>query len=157
MNARSIRFRLTVWHAGLLAGSLVLFGVSVYAGLGHCLKRTLTDSLTKEARQIGETLLVNISLSGEAYVVDEIKEHLAPEINGVFVRVTRADGSSLYESGLPRDGSFDPGNVNAARVDSTQPQSRVEHLPGGTEMIVCAVPFTARERSVCRCQLQSPF
>lgn len=147
MNTRSIRFRLTVWYAGLLAGLLVLFGASVYVGLGHYLKRTLTDSLTKEARQIGETLLINISLSGEAYVVDEIKEHLAPEINGVLVRVTRADGSTLYASGVPRDGSFDPGNVAAARGDLTQASSRVEHLPGGAELIICAVPFTSRDGS----------
>lgn len=145
MNTRSIRFRLTVWYAGLLAGLLVLFGASVYVGLGQYLKRTLTDSLTKEARQIGETLLVNISLSGEAYVVDEIKEHLAPEINGVFVRVTRADGSTLYTSGLPRDGSFDPGNVTAAHGDSTEASSRVERLPDGAELIVSAVPFASRD------------
>ena len=147
MNTHSIRFRLTVWYAGLLAGLLVLFGASVYVGLGHYLKRTLTDSLTNEARQIGETLLVNISLSGEAYVVDEIKEHLAPEINGVFVRVTRADGSTLYESGVPRDGSFDPRNVATVSGDLNQASSRVEHQPGRPELIVCAVPFTSRDGS----------
>jgi hypothetical protein len=38
MNTRSIRFRLTVWYAGLLAGLLVLFGASVYIGLRHCLQ-----------------------------------------------------------------------------------------------------------------------
>jgi hypothetical protein len=27
MNTRSIRFRLTVWYAGLLAGMLILFGL----------------------------------------------------------------------------------------------------------------------------------
>lgn len=147
MNTRSIRFRLTVWYAGLLAGLLVLFGASVYVGLGHYLKRTLTDSLTNEARQIGETLLVNISLSGEAYVVDEIKEHLAPEINCVFVRVTRADRSTLYESGFPRDGSFDPRSVTTAPADLTKASSRVEHSPGRPELIVCAVPFTSRDGS----------
>src|SRR5262245_39336823 len=108
MNPRSIRFRLTVWYAGLLAGLLVLFGVAIYFGLREYLRSTLADSMTKEARQIGETLLVNVDISGEQYVVDEIKEHFAPEINGVFLRVTRADGSILYESGLPRDGGFDP-------------------------------------------------
>jgi len=145
MNTRSIRFRLTVWYAGLLAGLLVLFGASVYVGLGHYLKRTLTESLTNEARQIGETLLVNISLSGEAYVVDEIKEHFAPEINGMFVRVTRADGSTLYESGMPRDGSFDPRSLTAVSGDLTQASSRVAHSPGRLELIVCAVPYTSRD------------
>lgn len=157
MNTRSIRFRLTVWYAGLLAGLLVLFGASVYVGLGHYLKRTLTDSLTKEARQIGETLLVNISLSGEAYVVDEIREHLAPETNGVFVRVTRAGGTTLYTSGLPRDGSFDTGTVTAAPGDVTQGSSRVEHLPDGAELIICAVPSTSRDGSRFLIEVGAPL
>ncbi|HSB08612.1 MAG TPA: ATP-binding protein [Blastocatellia bacterium] len=143
MNTRSLRFRLTAWYAGLLACLLVLFGASVYVGLAHYLKRTLTDSLTKEARQIGETLLVNVGVSGEEYVADEIKEHLAPEINGIFVRVSRADGSTLYESGLPKDGSFDPSNVTEPQSDLAQTSSRVEQLPGDAELLICAVPFSS--------------
>lgn len=147
MNTRSIRFRLTVWYAGLLAGLLVLFGASVYIGLSHYLELTLKDSLTKEAQQIGERLLVNVGVSGEEYVADEIKEHLAPELNGLFVRVTRADGSTLYESGSPRDGSFDPRNVSTARGDLTQTSSRIEHPSGGTKLMICVAPFTALDGS----------
>ena len=147
MNTRSIRFRLTVWYAGLLAGLLVLFGASVYMGLSHYLELTLKDSLTKEAQQIGERLLVNVGVSGEEYVADEIKEHLAPEINGIFVRVTRANGSTLYESGSPKDGSFDPRNITAAPGDLTQASSRVEHLSGGTELMISVAPFAALDGS----------
>jgi heavy metal sensor kinase len=147
MNTRSIRFRLTVWYAGLLAGLLALFGVSIYIGLRHYLRSHLTDSLTKEAQQIGETLLVNVRLSGEEYVADEIKEHLAPEINGIFVRVTRPNGSTLYESGQPRDGSFDPGKISPARSDLLEASIRVEHLSGEADLMVCAVPFRTREGS----------
>lgn len=157
MNARSIRFRLTFWYAGLLAGLLVLFGASVYVGLGHFLKRTLAGSLAKEAQQIGETLIVNVSLSGEDYVIDEIKEHFSPEINGLFVRVTRADGSTLYESGLPKDGSFDPGSVPPADGQLIQASSRVEHLPAGADLLVCAVPFTSRDGSLFLIETGSPL
>ena len=145
MNTRSIRFRLTLWYAGLLATLLILFGASVYIGLRHYLRSHLTDSLTKEAQQIGETLLVNISLSGEKYVSDEIEEHLAPEINGVFIRVTRHNETTLYESGQPRDGSFDPRKITPARVDLPETATRVERLPGGTDLMVCSVPYTTRE------------
>jgi len=142
MNTRSIRFRLTVWYAVLLAGLLALFCASVYIGLNQYLKLTLRDSLAKEARQIGETLLVNISVSGEDYVDDEIKEHLAPEINGTFIRITRSDGSKLYESGPPRDSSFDPANVSATRADINQESSRVERMEGGSGLLIATVPFT---------------
>ena len=57
MNTRSIRFRLTVWYAGLLAGMLVLFGLSVYLGLSHYLERTLKETLSQQAKQIGESWL----------------------------------------------------------------------------------------------------
>jgi heavy metal sensor kinase len=157
MNTRSIRFRLTVWYSGLLASLLVLFGASVYLGLSHYLELTLKDSLTKEARQVGERLLVNVGVSGEEYVADEIKEHLAPELNGLFVRVTRADGSTLYESGSPRDGSFDPSIITATRGDLTQDSSRVEQLPGKAELMICAVPFTALDGSRFLIETGSPL
>ena len=147
MNTGSIRFRLTVWYAGLLSGLLVLFGVSIYIGLRHYLRTHLTNSLTNEARQIGETLLVNVSVSGEEYVADEIKEHLAPEINGIFVRVTRPNGSTMYESGPPRDGSFDPKKVAPASGDVAQSSTRVEQPSRGAELMISAVPFTTREGS----------
>jgi heavy metal sensor kinase len=143
MNTRSIRFRLTVWYAGLVAGLLVLFGAAVYIGLSEYLRSMLTESLTKEAQQIGETLLVNVDLSGEIYVTDEIEEHFAPEINGLFIRVTRADGTSLYESGASRDGSFDPRNIKS-RAEKTG-TSRIEALPDGTKLMISAVPSTSRE------------
>jgi len=120
----------------------VLFGAAVYIGLGEYLRSTLTESLKKEAQQIGETLLVNVELSGETYVTDEIEEHFAPEINGLFIRVTRTDGSILYESGPSRDGSFDPRNIShQAEKTGT---SRIERLPNGTNLMISAIPFTSR-------------
>src|SRR5258708_2910375 len=111
MNTRSIRFRLTIWYVGLLACLLLLFSASVYIGLGRYMKWTMQESLVKQAQQIGETLISNIKQSGEPYVIDEINEHFAPEINGRFVRVTRDDKSVLYVSNLPKDRSFDPSKI----------------------------------------------
>src|SRR6266478_8994219 len=91
MIARSIRFRMALWYAALLAGALALFGASTYVGLERYLQRSLEESLSKQARSIGDVLLVNIKQSGENYVDNEITEHYSPEINGRFIRVTRAD------------------------------------------------------------------
>jgi heavy metal sensor kinase len=143
MNTRSIRFRLTVWYAGLLAGLLLLFGSSVYIGLSHYLDVTLGESLSKQARQIGETLLVNIAQSGEPYVIDEIREHFAPEINARFIRVTKSDGSVLYLSGTPRDASFDPAEFPPP--DVSHPMSQGERSLRGGDVMISAVPFTARD------------
>ena len=95
MNTRSIRFRLTVWYAGLLAGLLVLFGLSVYLGLSQYLGWTLKEALSQQAKQIGEAWLGDVGVSGESYVAEEINEHFSPKVNGRFVRITRADGSVI--------------------------------------------------------------
>src|SRR5262249_52446735 len=92
MNTRSIRVRLTVWHAGLLAGMLVLFGASVYLGLSHYLEWTLKEALSQQAQQIGESWLGEVGVSGESYVAGEINEHVSPKVNDRFIRSKRADG-----------------------------------------------------------------
>src|SRR5437867_712563 len=109
MNTRSIRFRLTVWYAGLLAAFLTLFGVFIYFTLDQFLEKSLSETLAKEAQTIGETLLQDVHQTGPAYVAAEIEEHFAPSITGRFLRITRrADGSVLYHSGTPESGAFDP-------------------------------------------------
>ncbi len=145
MNARSIRFRITVWYAGVLAALLVLFGATGYIGLERYLQRTLSESLSTQARQIGDTLIANVSRSGEDYVIDEIKEHYAPAVNNRFLRITRFDGSVLYASGLPKDGSFDATRlpVLSAPVDSGF--LRTAHLPGATELVIYTLPFGAQD------------
>ena len=61
MNTRSLRFRITAWYAGLLAGALLVFGVSVYLGLERYLDWTLQRTLASECRTIGTELLSQIS------------------------------------------------------------------------------------------------
>jgi heavy metal sensor kinase len=157
MNTRSIRFRLTAWYAGLLALLLVLFGGSTWFGLAHYLHRSLTDSLARQAQQIGESFLLDVQTSGERYVVDEINEHYSPEQNDHFVRVTRADGSILYVSGIPINKGFDPAQVSAAPLASSRTGTRGEHLPGGGELLIYSLPFTARDGSRFLIESGAPY
>lgn len=143
MNRRSIRFRLTVWYAGLLAGLLILFGASVYIGLENYLQWTLEQSLGNQARQIGETFLAAVGVSGEDYVIDEIKEHYAPEINNRFVRVTRADKSVMYSSLAPEDKSFDPASLPVLSSSVVVAFSRSQRLADGNKMLIYTLPFRA--------------
>jgi hypothetical protein len=57
VNVRSLRFSITAWYAGLLAGALLLFGVSVYLGLEHYLDSTLEGTLASQSRTIANQLL----------------------------------------------------------------------------------------------------
>jgi heavy metal sensor kinase len=143
MNTRSIRFRLTVWYTGLLALLLLLFGASTYFGLRHYLNQTLKELLGRQARQIGENFLVDVATGGEGYVISEINEHYAPELNNRFVRVTRADGSALYVSGKPKESSFDPSAVSAVGAPDDRDFVREVYVPGG-ELLIYTHPFTER-------------
>jgi len=157
MNTRSIRFRLTVWYAVLLAALLALFGVSVYFGLARYLEWSLKDSLTKQAQQIAVSHLADVGLTGEDYVIGEIKEHYAPEINSRFVRVTRGDGSLMYVSGVPQDGSFDPTGLTPP-VGINEAQTREVHLPRGrSELLLHTIPFVARDGSRFVIEMGAPF
>jgi heavy metal sensor kinase len=143
MNTRSIRFRLTVWYAGLLALLLLLFGASIYLGLRQYLGRSLQDALRRQAQQIGANFLLDVEVSGERYVIDEINEHYAPELNNRFVRVARPDGSVLYVSGEPEEGGFDPSAVPVIAPPLSRESAREVHLPDG-ELLIYSLPFSER-------------
>ncbi len=114
MNTKSLRFRMTLWYAGLLGAALLMFGATVYLRLERHLDEQMKESLIRQARTIGDEVLVNVAARGTQFAVTEIDESYEPEVNGRYIRVTRQDGSILYRSNTPRDGSFDPSLVPAA-------------------------------------------
>ncbi len=134
MNTRSIRFRMTAWYAGLLAGLLILFGSVAYLGLEHYLRHSMSESLAGQAQQIAG-LLENVDASGEKYVVDEIEEHSAPESRSRFIRVTSPDGSMLFESGPPKDRSFNPSELPRAPSSPLEALREVR-LQGGYDLVI---------------------
>lgn len=141
MSTRSIRFRMTVWYAGLLAGLMVLLSVFSYVGLEHYLRRIMAESLATQARQIAE-LLKNIDASGEAYVLAEVEEHLAPEATSRFIRITRPGGSTLFESGPPKNRSFNPAQLPPVALPAVEASREIE-LPEGYDMAIYIMPYPA--------------
>ena len=111
MNTRSLRFRITAWYAGLLAGILVVFGASVYLGLERYLNWTLQGTLVSECRTIATELLSQLPAKDTAWLAREINEAYAPEVNGLFVRVVDGGGRIVYLSGTPKDGIFEPSRI----------------------------------------------
>lgn len=111
MNTRSLRFRITAWYAGLLAGTLVVFGASVYLGLERYLDWTLQRTLVSECRTIATELLSQLPAKDTAWLATEINEAYAPEVNGRFIRVVYEGRGIVYLSGVPKDGMFDPSRI----------------------------------------------
>src|SRR5882672_11186155 len=111
MNTRSLRFRITAWYAGLLAGALLVFGASVYLGLERYLDWNLQKTLASQCRTIGTELLTQLPGRPPDWLVTEINETYSPEVNSKFVRVIREGVGVIYISDAPKDGSFDPSRV----------------------------------------------
>jgi len=107
VNPHSLRFRMTAWYAGLLAGALLLFGASVYLGLEHSLDSTLEGTLSAQCNTIANQLLPQLPGKRPNWLATEIDEAFAPEINGGLIRVTRDKGQVVYFSGSPKDGGSD--------------------------------------------------
>jgi two-component system OmpR family sensor kinase len=105
---------MTLWYAGLLATALLMFGSTVYLGLERHLDREMNESLVRQARTIGDEVLVTVAARGPQFAVTEIDESYEPEVNGRFIRVTREDGILLYRSSSPRDGGFDATQIPPA-------------------------------------------
>ena len=111
MKTKSLRFRMTVWYAGLLATALLLFGSVVYFGLERLLNQQLDESLVRQARTIGDEVMVDFAKKGTHYAVTEIDESYEPAVNARFIRVTREGGGFVYRSPSPRDSSFDSSKI----------------------------------------------
>src|SRR5215469_2808957 len=104
MNPGSLRFRLTAWYAGVLAGILILFSIAIYAGVSHFLHRNLRESVTKDAQEVASIVQENANEREESAIGREVGEHFSPENNERSIRVLDGDGAVIYGSGA--DGIF---------------------------------------------------
>ena len=141
MNTRSISFRLVGWYAGWLAVIFMLLCALLYLDVRHFLESDLRQSQSRRARQIANTLLVHVKQTGEAVVASQTKDWYEPEINDRFIRITRADGTLVYVSGAPKDGSFDPAEVPAFPPLSKTEFSQKLKLSGGHTLLIAALNF----------------
>ena len=141
MNARSVSLRLVVWYAGLLAAIFVLLCGLLYFDLQRFLVNDLRESQSRRAKEIVNALLAHVRQTGEPYVADRTKDWYEPEINDRFIRITRGDGTVVYISGAPKDGSFDPGALPALHPSSKPEFSRKLSLPGDKTLLVTAVRY----------------
>ena len=114
MNHRSLAFRLGAWYTLLLSGVFVLVGFGVFLGLQHYLRANVRDTLGRRSAQVEQILLQSPVGSADQTIALEITNRVAPEFNNRFVRVTRLPATMIYRSGMPADGSFDPGAVSAS-------------------------------------------
>ncbi len=144
MNTRSLRFRITAWYAGLLAGALIVFGVSVYLGLERYLDWTLQRTLASECRTIGTELLSQMSAKDNSWLATEINEAYAPEVNGRFIRVAREGTGVVYISGAPKDGTFDPSRIPLPSSDERDGVRKLR-FEAGNRLLIDSMTLTTAD------------
>jgi heavy metal sensor kinase len=154
LNTRSLRFRITAWYAALLAGALLIFGVSVYLGLERYLYWNLQRTLTAESRTIGTQLLSQHPFKRANWLETEIEEAYAPEINSHFIRVIQRGTGIVYVSGPPKDASFDPARVPLPNTD--QENSRKIRMEG-THLLIEGNDFTTPDGTRFTVESGAPY
>jgi heavy metal sensor kinase len=156
MNTRSLRFRITAWYAGLLASTLVVFGVSVYLGLERYLDWTLQRTLVAECRTIGTQLLSQMTVKDNAWLATEINEAYAPEVNGRFIRVVRLGVGVIYVSASPKDGTFDPSRIPIPG-DREKDGPRKLRFEAGNRLLIQSMTLTTADGSRFLVESGAPY
>jgi heavy metal sensor kinase len=145
VNVKSIHFRMTAWYAGLLVSLLVLFGASVYFGLGAYLERTLRAAMSEQARAVGEEIGERVAEKRLPTLVNYLNEKFAPQLNARFIRITTGNHDVLYLSARTSDGQLEPALVpNPARQAEREYASET-FLPNGRRVVVQVVPVSTPE------------
>ena len=156
MNTRSLRFRITAWYAGLLAGTLMVFGASVYLGLERYLDGALQRTLVSECRAIATELLSQLPAKDTAWLATEINEAYAPEVNGRFIRVVRTGVGVVYLSAAPKDGTFDPSRIPFPS-DKEMDGARKLRFEAGNRLLLSSMEFTAYDGSRFLVESGAPY
>lgn len=146
MNTRSLRSRLTIWYAGLLGAGLTLSAITIFFGMAGYMERAMRSSLTDEARGIGDNFLSREDPRGEAFTLSEVNDY-APELKGRFVRIARPDGTVLFRSKHPRDGSFSPADVPPIVHPLNSPVESATEGSGSHRVLMQRLLFKTADRS----------
>src|SRR5436305_3287788 len=140
MNIHSLRFRMAAWYAAVLVGTIVLFGFAIYVGLDQYLEQTLRSTVRHQAMDISINV-AKMDRKGESWFANEMNEDF--DNNKMFLRVTRPDGSLMYQSASPADKSFDPSSVPAIAMPVRSATDADRALPDGRRVIIEAMPVAA--------------
>jgi heavy metal sensor kinase len=144
MNARSLKFQLIGWYAGVLIGCFGLLAVATYLALQKSLAGALTENQLRRARQISELVREQFERGAKLELGNEVEARYAPGHNDRFVRITERGGVTLYLSGAPTGQGFDPAAVPPPLWPEDTEESRQIPLSGGRKLLVTAHRLQAR-------------
>ena len=136
----TLRARVLAWYLGLMAIALLTFGSALYFGIQAYLMRSLEHSLSQETRVISAVFMPQIEAKGASWVRQQVSQGYAPEISGRFIRITRQDGTVLYQSGNLRDPYIDPSAISHPSFLHAQASFRQEKAGGLRYVLIFTQP-----------------
>ncbi len=143
MSLGSLRTRVTTWYVGLLATALIVFGAILYFAVQDYLRTGVERSLSGEARAIATSFLSFEEEKGVSWMAGEIIEAYAPEQSGRFIRITRQDGTILYQSGDTRDPHIDTRHVPRPELTDSIDTFHEETQNGNQHLMLYAMSYTS--------------
>lgn len=137
MKTRSLRFQLVAWYSTLLVVAFALVSLFMYLALKRVLTENLRELLTRRVRKMAHLISDDNPPITREVITEEMVTLFAPETPegvGRFFRVSRPDGTIIYQAGRPLDGSFDPNKIRVFSTNETR-EFRVERA-GEPELLV---------------------
>jgi heavy metal sensor kinase len=138
VNTRSLSFRLVAWYAGLLTLVFLLLGAVMFAVVANDLQSSMRNDQIRRAQQISDTLLKGISHSAESTLATSVEDLYAPEANDRFIRITRGDGTVLFESHASRNLRL-ASDIPPLRRQPASPSWREVRLAEGGSLVIGTV------------------
>ncbi len=126
------------------------FGFYTYFGLKYFLYISETTAMQRRAHQIAALVTEHINQQGEVFTAELIKTSYAPEHNDRFIVIRRGDGSLLYMSGQPSDGSFDAETLSSLPILTAGEQEHRVSMRRGLLMVQSSA-VVAGQRYVINC------
>jgi len=93
----SIRTRLTIWYAALVAAIVVLLGIGVLFGASWGLRKAADQELTSGTDGVAAFLRHKLDIHEMNNLNEELREHSALLPRGKMFRVSNLDGSIVYQ------------------------------------------------------------
>ena len=110
----------------------------MFAVVANDLQSSMRNNQMRRAQQISDTLLKGISHSDEPALATSVETLYAPEANDRFIRITRGDGTVLFESRASRNQRF-ASEIPPLRQLPASPSWREVRLPEGGSLVIGTV------------------
>lgn len=143
---KTIRWKLTLWYAGLLVIILIILGFALYQALRHSLMSEAIDTVVTRAQQISsfiETPEAGVTSEREGTFIDISDPDLVKKFSSesIYIEIRDGEGVLVNHSFLLREHHLNGGTL-VSKLKTTGPGTlELRHLSELGRMIVYTLPL----------------